>query len=245
MPPLVGATPGVVTLKINGLDCSAMDDQTVLEVAREQSIRIPTLCHLEGLENVGGCRLCLVEIKGMRGLVAACVTRVSEGMEVQTSTPQIEAYRRLIVQMLFTERNHVCSVCVSNGHCELQDLAVELGVTHVEIPYLYPRCDLDASHPRFVLDHNRCTLCQRCVRVCDEIEGAHVWDNKGRGIECRVVTGLSEPWSTSETCTSCGKCVHVCPTGALFEKGRSAGEMAKRAPQLPYLQITRKGAARG
>jgi len=120
-----------------------------------------------------------------------------------------------------------------------------MGVTHVEIPYLFPKCDLDASHPRFVLDHNRCVLCQRCVRVCDEIEGAHVWDNQGRGIQCRVVTGLDEPWNTSETCTSCGKCVHVCPTGALFEKGRSAGEMAKKAPQLPYLQNIRKGAARG
>ena len=245
MPPLVGARPGVVTLKINGVDCSAKDDQTVLDVAREQNIYVPTLCQLDGLENLGGCRLCLVEIKGMRGPVGACVTRVSEGMEVETNTPELVEHRKLVLEMLFAERNHVCAVCVSNGHCELQDLSVKLGVTHIEMPYLYPKCELDASHPYFMLDHNRCVLCQRCVRVCDEIEGAHVWDNQGRGINTRVVTGLAEAWKASDTCTSCGKCVNVCPTGALVEKGRAAGEMTKRDLHLAYLQITRKGAARG
>lgn len=245
MPATVGAPPGVVTLKINGVDCSARDNQTILSVAREQNIYIPSLCQMDGLENLGGCRLCIVDVKGVNGPVAACVTKVSEGMEVETQSPRLEAYRKLTLEMLFTERNHTCSVCVSNGHCELQDLSVDLKVTHVSMPYLYPKCSLDASHPRFLLDHNRCVLCQRCVRVCDEIEGAHVWDVSGRGIDSRIVTGLGEPWSASETCTSCGKCVHVCPTGALVEKGRSAGEMRKAHPYLPYLQITRKGAARG
>ena len=245
MPPIAGAPPGVVTLKINGVDCSARDDQSILSVAREQNIYIPSLCQMEGLEDLGGCRLCLVEIKGQNNPVAACVTKVAEGMEVETRSARLEDYRKLVLELLFAERNHICSVCVSNGHCELQDLSVKLAVTHVEMPYLYPKCSLDASHPRFVLDHNRCVLCMRCIRVCDEIEGAHVWDASGRGLDCRIVNGLNEPWSASETCTTCGKCVHVCPTGALFEKGRSAGEMAKRRPHLPYLQITRKGAARG
>jgi bidirectional [NiFe] hydrogenase diaphorase subunit len=149
-------------------------------------------------------------------------------------------YRKLMVEMLFSERNHICSVCVSNGHCDLQDLAVKLGVTHIRIPYLHPRMEVDASHTRFVADHNRCVLCMRCVRVCGDIEGAKTWNLKGRGADARVITDLAQPWGESETCTGCGKCVQVCPTGALSEKGKSAGEMAKRRQFLPYLAMMRE-----
>jgi bidirectional [NiFe] hydrogenase diaphorase subunit len=110
----------------------------------------------------------------------------------------------------------------------------------VTLPYLYPKMAIDASHARFVLDHNRCVLCTRCVRVCDEVEGAHTWDLMGRGVQSRVISDLAQPWGTSESCTSCGKCVHVCPTGALFEKGASVSEMTKRREFLPYLQLMRK-----
>jgi len=134
----------------------------------------------------------------------------------------------------------VCSVCVSNGHCDLQDLAMELGMTHVRYAYLYPQLEVDASHPRFAVDHNRCVLCLRCVRVCDEVEGAHTWDIMRRGIAARVITDMNQAWGTSETCTSCGKCVEVCPTGALSEKGRAVAEMKKRRTFLPYLQMMRR-----
>jgi bidirectional [NiFe] hydrogenase diaphorase subunit len=113
---------------------------------------------------------------------------------------------------------------------------------HVRFQYLYPNALVDASHERFVVDHNRCILGTRCVRVCDEIEGAHTWDVMGRGTASRVITDLNQPWGTSESCTSCGKCVHVCPTGALFEKGRSVAEMAKQREFLPYLALMREGA---
>jgi bidirectional [NiFe] hydrogenase diaphorase subunit len=225
----------VVTLRIDDRDLGAREDQTILEVAREHHIEIPTLCHLQGLSDVGACRLCLVEIKGQSRLQASCVARVAEGMEVVTDSERLQRYRRTIVELLFSERNHVCSVCVSNGHCELQDLSRTVGMTHVHVPYLFPVHRVDASHERFVLDHNRCVLCTRCVRVCDEIEGAHTWDLLGRGLGARVITDLNQPWGTSETCTGCGKCVHVCPTGALTEKGKSVQEMAKRAQFLPYL----------
>lgn len=225
----------VVTLKIDDQDLGAREDQTILEVAREHHIDIPTLCHLQGLSDVGACRLCLVEIKGQSRLQASCVARVAEGMEVVTDSERLQRYRRTIVELLFSERNHVCSVCVSNGHCELQDLSRTVGMTHVHVPYLFPVHQVDASHERFVADHNRCVLCTRCVRVCDEIEGAHTWDLLGRGLGARVITDLNQPWGTSETCTSCGKCVHVCPTGALTEKGKSVQEMAKRSQFLPYL----------
>ena len=118
----------IKTLQIDGRDIGARADQTILEVARENGINIPTLCHLDGLSDVGACRLCLVEIKGSNKLLPACVTRVQEGMEVTAHSPRLEALRKMIVEMLFSERNHVCSVCVSNGHCELQRMAESLGI---------------------------------------------------------------------------------------------------------------------
>ena len=232
--------PGVKTLKIDGRDCSARPEETILYVARENKIHIPKMCELEGLSTVGACRLCLVEVKGSNKLLPACATRVEEGMEVTTTSERLDHYRKMIVELMFTERNHICSVCVSNGHCELQTMAQNLNITHVRFPYRYPQAEVDASHDRFVIDQNRCILCTRCVRVCDEIEGAHTWDIMGRGIESRVITDLNQPWGSSETCTGCGKCVQVCPTGALFEQGRSVAEMEKRRNFLPYLTLMRE-----
>jgi len=232
--------PAIKTLSIDGKYVSARADEIILSVARQNNIFIPTLCALRGLSTVGACRLCLVEIKGSNKLQPACVARVEEGMEITTNSERLQDYRRMILELLFVERNHICSVCVSNGHCELQSLAQKLEITHVEFPYRYPKALVDASHERFVVDHNRCILCSRCVRVCDEIEGAHTWDVMGRGIDAKVITDLSQPWGASETCTGCGKCVHVCPTGARSEKGRSVAEMLKRRQFLPYLTLMRE-----
>lgn len=229
----------VHTLTIDGVDVAGADGQTILDVARENAIPIPTLCHLDGLTDVGACRLCLVEVAGSRRLQPACMTAVTEGMAVTAHSDELAAHRRTVIEMLFVERNHICAVCVANNHCELQDLAVAVGLDHFELPDRHPRHDVDASHPLFAIDHNRCVLCTRCVRVCDEVEGAHTWDVMGRGIDARVVTDLGTPWGESPTCTSCGKCVMVCPTGALFEKGRSVGEGTRSwRPFLPYLVTT-------
>lgn len=225
----------VVTLKIDDLDVGAREDQTILEVAREHNIDIPTLCCLEGLSGWGGCRLCLIELKGTPKLLPACVTRVAEGMDVKTSSPRLSQYRKLIIEMLLAERNHICSVCVSNGNCDLQSLAQKCGVDHVHVPYRHPPLKLDSSHDLFRLDQNRCILCTRCVRVCDEIEGAHTWDVMGRGIDACVITDMHTPWGESESCTSCGKCVQICPTGALVQKGTAVAEMHKHRAFLPYL----------
>lgn len=238
--PELGKPIGILTFKIDDRDVSARRGETILEVARENDIYIPTLCHLEGLSSLGACRLCLVEIKGIAKLLPACVTAVRQDIEVITDSGRLRDYRRKIMELIFSERNHVCSVCVSNGHCELQELAQKLGMTHVHFDYLYPRFSIDASHKRFSVDHNRCVLCTRCVRVCDEIEGAHTWDITHRGITARVITDLNQPWGESETCTGCGKCVQVCPTGALSEKGKSVAEMIKHKEFLPYLQSMRR-----
>ncbi len=228
----------VITLTIDDRSVGAREDQTILQIARENNIHIPTLCFLEGLTPAGACRLCLVEIVGTNRVLPACTTYATEGMVVRTTSPALEAHRRTIIELLFAEGNHVCAVCVSNGNCELQDLATELGVSHITLPYLNPVRPVDASHPRFTLDHNRCVLCARCVRVCDEVEGAHTWDIMGRGVEARIIADLNQPWGEAASCTSCGKCVQVCPTGALVEKGKAVAEMRKRHA-LPKL-ITRQ-----
>jgi len=230
----------VVTLKINNEDVSARENQSILEVAREHDIPIPTLCQVNGLSSVGACRLCLVEVTGISRLLPSCTTYVAEGMDVFTDSARLRNYRRLTVEMLFAEGNHICSVCVENGHCELQNMAVMMDIDHIRLPYFYPKRKVDASHQRFALDQSRCILCTRCVRVCDEVEGAHTWDVMGRGVQSSVITDMNQPWGESETCTSCGKCVQVCPTGALFEKGKAVGEMTKRYSFLTYLAQMRE-----
>jgi bidirectional [NiFe] hydrogenase diaphorase subunit len=231
----------VYTLTIDGKDVAGTAGQTVMEVAEENGIDIPGLCHLEGISDRGACRLCMVEIAGSPKLAAACMTKVAEGMEITAHSPKLLEYRQAITDMMFMERNHVCAVCVANNHCELQQMAADLGLTHFELPRISPRVDIDASHRFYAIDHNRCILCLRCVRVCDEIEGAHTWDVMHRGLETRVQTDMGSPWGESPTCTSCGKCVQVCPTGALFEKGRPVGAGSKsRRPFLPWLKVVRE-----
>lgn len=234
-PPFAAPKVRVVTLRIDGQDVGARDDQSILKVAAENGIRIPSLCYLDGLSTWGACRMCMVEVEGSPKLVTACSTLIGEGMRISTNSERLQRYRRMILELLFAERNHVCSVCVSNGHCELQDLAMQCGMDHVRVAYRNAPYEIDSSHDLFRVDHNRCVLCTRCVRVCSEIEGAHTWDVMGRGVDCQVITDLNQPWGESESCTGCGKCVQVCPTGALVKKGTAAGEMQKQGNFLPYL----------
>ena len=230
-----------VNVRIDGEYMAASAGQSLLEVARANGKRIPALCNMEGLTPVGACRLCIVEVAGVGRLLPACTTPVQEGLSVVTASPRVTAYRKIALELLLSERNHVCAVCVSNGHCELQALAQELEVTHIRYPYNYPRLPIDTSHPRFVLDHNRCVLCTRCVRMCAEIEGAAVWDVAARGIQSLLVSELRRPWGEARTCTNCGKCVQACPTGAMAEKGWSVEEMVKHGQAVTRLAHARRG----
>jgi bidirectional [NiFe] hydrogenase diaphorase subunit len=228
------------TLQINNREVAVANGITVLQAARQEEIPIPSLCYLEGLSAVAACRLCLVEVSSTDSrekprLLAACVTSCTEGMQVHTDTPRLQEIRRTVIELLFTEGNHVCAICVANGHCELQNLAVEVGMDHSRLPYRFPERSLDLSHIQFGLDHNRCILCTRCVRVCDEVEGAHVWDVGWRGEHCRIISGLNEPWGAVSACTHCGKCVEVCPTGALFHKADTSEEKQGHPERLQAL----------
>jgi bidirectional [NiFe] hydrogenase diaphorase subunit len=230
----------VKTLLLDGKPVSAAEGQSLLDLCRENGVRLPTLCHLDGLGDVGACRLCLVEVKGSNKLLPACTTQAQEGMDVTTTSDRLRRYRRQILELLFAERSHVCAICVANGTCELQSVARDAGLDHVRFEYQHPRTELDATHPRYILDHARCILCTRCVRVCDEIEGAHTWDVGGRGVGSRVITDLAQPWGQADSCTSCGKCLRVCPTGALFEKERAAVGTRKDREFLTYIKNARE-----
>jgi bidirectional [NiFe] hydrogenase diaphorase subunit len=230
-----------ISMKIDGEYVEARAGQTILEVARAGGKYIPSLCYMPGLTPVGACRLCIVEVSGVGRLLPACTTPVQDGMSVNTNSQKLQSYRRIALELLFAERNHVCAVCVSNGNCELQGLAQKFGVTNVRFAYSYPRWPVDTSHGRFVLDHNRCILCTRCVRACDEVEGAHVFEIGARGVGSRLISEMNQPWGESQNCTSCGKCVHVCPTGALAEKGFAVEEMVKQDDRVSRLVTERGG----
>lgn len=229
-----------ISVRIDGELITAQEGETILEVARANGRQIPTLCYLKGLSAVGACRVCVVELAGTERLLPACTTPMQEGMSIVTESPKLDLYRRMTVELLLVERNHICSSCVSNGHCELQTLAQDLGVTHVRYAYNNPRLAVDMTHPRFVLDHNRCVLCTRCIRVCAEVEGANVWEIGGRGIYSRIVSDLKDDWGKAENCTACGKCVQACPTGALAEKGFAVHEMVKQTEKVTRLASQRQ-----
>src|SRR5271157_2219788 len=203
-------------LKIDGVEISVPEGTTILNAAKTNGITIPTMCSLAGLTPYGGCRLCLVEISGSPKLFPACTTPVSPNMEITTNSDRLKDHRKMVVQMLLAERTHICAVCVANDHCELQAMAKELGVEHVMFERNWTSEPVDSTHDFLVIDRNRCILCTRCIRVCDQIEGVHTLDLKMRGKDSQGIMDLDEHWGNSCSCTSCRKCAKVCPVGAMY-----------------------------
>ncbi len=208
----------MVNLTIDGKQIQAEPGTTVLRAAQAAGIEIPTLCDHAHLTPFGGCRLCLVEVEGIRTLQPSCTLPVSEGMVVRTNTERIQSARRFVLTLIFSERNHFCPYCqVSGGDCELQNNALALGMTHWPLPPNWQPYAVDATHPYFVLDHNRCILCRRCVRACGELVGNFTLGFEERGTNSFLIADVGVPLGAS-SCISCGTCIQVCPTGALIER---------------------------
>ncbi|MCL0050276.1 molybdopterin-dependent oxidoreductase [Dehalococcoidia bacterium] len=193
---------------------------TVLEAALEAGIDIPTLCHHPALTDWGSCRICLVEIEKERTLQPACTFPVTEGMVVHTESEKVVSARKFALELLFSERNHYCMYCQMSGDCELQSLAYRYGLDSWTYPRSYTPLAVDASSRYFVMDHNRCVLCRRCVRACGELVGNHTLGVRERGASSMISADMNLPRGLS-SCVSCGTCLHVCPTGAHMDR-RSA-----------------------
>jgi formate dehydrogenase major subunit len=209
-----------VHLTINGQPVTARKGQTILEAATAAGFDIPTLCHHPAVSNHGACRMCLVEVKGMRTLQTACTCPVAENMEVLTDTEEVIKGRKFSLELLFSERNHYCMFCQVSGDCELQELAYRYGLDHWHYRRPFERMILDASDPYIVMEPNRCVLCTRCVRACAEIAANHTLGLRERGSRTMIMADLGTLLGES-SCMECGTCIQVCPTGALID-ARSA-----------------------
>ncbi|MDD7389249.1 MAG: NADH-dependent [FeFe] hydrogenase, group A6 [Lachnospiraceae bacterium] len=207
-----------VTIKINGVEVSAPAGSTILEAARYAGIEIPTLCYLKDINEIGACRMCVVEVKGARSLVAACVYPINPGMEVLTNSPAVQQSRKKTLQLLLSNHDRSCLSCVRSGNCELQTLCKELGVDDDGYYDGYkPHYELDTSAAHMVRDNNKCILCRRCVAACEKCQSIAVIGANERGFKTSI--GSAFEMGLGETsCVSCGQCIAVCPVGAIYEK---------------------------
>lgn len=206
----------MVNCKINGIAVSVPKGSTILEAARAAGVEIPTLCYMKKINEIGACRICIVEATGARGLVTACVYPVSEGMEVKTNTPKVQAARRTTLELLLSTHDKKCLSCSRSTNCELQKLCHEYGVEESRFEGYKPHYELDTSTPHLVRDNNKCILCRRCVAVCREQYVSVIGPND-RGIDTSIGTAFKVNLS-EVPCISCGQCAAVCPTGAITEK---------------------------
>ena len=203
-----------VTLTIDGQTLTVPAGYSIWEAAHQVGINIPNLCHHPALRPEGSCRVCVVKVKGARNLSAVCVTKVAEGMEVSTHTPEVLAVRKNIVELLLANHPRDCLSCARSGNCELQKIASDMGIRKIPYNYNRPPMKKDEGNPSITRDPAKCILCGRCVRMCSEVQGIGVYGFTWRGINSRVSPAFDLPLDKA-TCTYCGQCAKVCPTGAI------------------------------
>ena len=233
-----------VKLKINGLNVTAPAGSTILEAAHAAGIRIPTLCWLKEINEIGACRMCVVEVKGAKGLVAACVYPVAEGMEVRTNTKRLLDSRRRTLQLLLSAHDKKCLSCVRSGRCELQELCQELGVDD-EDHFAGERnhYELDTSAVHMIRDNNKCILCRRCSAVCEKVQSVGVIGPNNRGFATFI--GSAFEMGLGETsCVGCGQCIAACPTGALYEKDNTDDVLEAIADESKHVVVQTAPAVR-
>ncbi len=207
----------MVNITIDSKKIQVPKDYTVLEAARHANIKIPTLCFLKGINEIGACRMCVVEVEGARSLQAACVYPVSEGLVVRTNTPAVREARKVTLELILSNHDRSCLTCVRNRNCELQKLAEELNIEGIRFEGEMKKQPLDDFSPSIVRDPNKCILCRRCVSMCKNVQTVAVIDTMDRGFDTSVKCAFD--FSLGEVpCTNCGQCINVCPVGALREK---------------------------
>jgi [NiFe] hydrogenase diaphorase moiety small subunit len=204
-----------IKFKIDGREISAEPGQTILEAARASGVYIPHLCAHRDLVPWGACRICMVKVNGR--LQAACTQPVTLGALVENDTPELLSVRQMLLEMLFVEGNHFCPACEKSGQCELQALAYRLGILSPRYPYLFPKRDLDMTHPDIMIEHNRCILCARCVRASRDVDKKQIFGFVGRSIHKRLAVD-SEKLLAGTTVAATDKALDVCPVGSLMKK---------------------------
>ncbi|MBP7892512.1 MAG: [FeFe] hydrogenase, group A [Firmicutes bacterium] len=207
---------GDVTLTIDGRQVTVPEGTSVLKAATQAGAKIPTLCYLEEINEIGSCRVCVVEIEGAKTLAASCVTPAAQGMVVHTNTKQVREARRAVLELIISNHPFECLTCVRSGSCELQALAESLGIREVRFEGAKAHHPVDESTPSIVRDPDKCILCRRCVAVCEQVQGVSAINVSGRGFDS-VVSPAGELPLNDAACTLCGQCILVCPTGALSE----------------------------